>query len=772
MLQALPRSMRDLPAEATSFVGRRRELTEVRRSLGGGRLLTLTGMGGVGKTRLALRAAAGLRQVFPDGVWLAELGELDDTDDVAVKVAAVLGVDIDTALPWAGLAAFLSHKRLMLVLDNCEHLLDSCALLADRLLSASDGLRILATSRQPLGLTSERTLGIAPLAVPEATGYLAPEMLAQYEAIALFADRASAVQPGFTVTEGNRAQVVELCRRLDGVPLAIELTAARVRAFSLPQLLDRLDDSYSLLVTGNRSAPKRHRTLRALVDWSYDLCTPPERTAWSRLSVFAEGFDLAAAAAVAGKGLDGVVLGDVLSGLVEKSILRRTETDGRTRYWMLEAIRRYGKDRLAETGEQETVTRHHREWFRRLAIRADAEWVGPDQLAWYKRVNAESANLRLALESYLDSDDGRQTALELATSLCTHRRACSSLSEGRRWLDRVLVRAPEPTPAKAKALWTNAWLALLQGDCPAARVLLRECRDVAELIGDASATAHQVQISALAELFEGDPAGAVTGFGDAIKLHREAGDLDSARLSMFQQVMSRCFAGDPAAFASIKHTRTLLRPHPATVSNGYLLWYESIERFLRHDRGDPAKPAAQALRIGADAGERWLVALCLETLAWAAADSSENVRAARVFGAAEAMRQTIGSRLSGLAHLRTHHNRCERAVRAAMGKDQFESAYRLGTRLSEKEAISYATQRKPGKASTRAVRDGSLLTSREREIADLVAKGLSNQEIAESLVIGRRTAETHVGHILTKLGFTTRTQIAAWAAGHRRLAAR
>ncbi len=769
MTSAPHRSAPALPAEATSFVGRRRELTEVRRALGGGRLLTLTGMGGVGKSRLALRAATGLRRLFPDGVWLAELGELEDTDDVAAKVAAVFGVDVGARRPWVDLAGFLAHKRMMLVLDNCEHLLDPCAVLADRLLSASEGLRVLATSRQPLGLASERTLDVAPLAVPGAEGYLTPEMLGQYEAVTLFTDRAKAVLPGFTVTEGNCAQVVELCRRLDGIPLAIELAAARARTFSLPHLLDRLDDCYSLLTTGNRAAPKRQQTLRALVDWSHHLCTPAERTVWARLSVFAEGFDLPAAEAVAA--VDGVALSDVLSGLVEKSILGRTETGGRTRYWMLEVIRRYGKERLAETGEQETMARRHREWFKRLAMRAEAGWTGPDQLAWYKRVEVENANLRLALESYLDCDGGQAAALEFATSLCAHRRACGSLSEGRRWLDRVLDRAPEPTPARAKALSVNAWLALLQGDSPAARGLLRACRDIAEDVGDASAAAYAVQISALADLFEGDPAGAVTGFGDAIKLHREAGDHDSAKLSLFQQVMSRCFAGDPAAFASLKRVRTRLRPGQGTVSNGYLLWYEAIERFLRRDHGDPAKPAAQALRIGADAGERWLVALCLETLAWTAADAGENVRAARIFGAAEAARQTIGSRLSGLAHLRAHHNRCERAVRTALGKDQFEAAYRVGARSPAREAIAYAAQNKPGKTSGRTRRDGSPLTSREREIADLVAGGLSNQEIAESLVIGRRTAETHVGHILTKLGFTARAQIAAWASEHRRLTA-
>jgi non-specific serine/threonine protein kinase len=750
-----------LPAELTSFVGRRRDLAAVRRSLSGGRLLTLTGMGGVGKTRLALRAAAELRRAFPDGVWLVELGELRNPGRLAAEVASVLGLADERDL-----VGFLSGRRLMLVLDTCEHLLDSCAVLAGELLSACADLRILATSRQPLGIAGERILPVDPLAVPDPPGPLESRMLGHYDGVTLFLQRANAVNREFALTDRNCGQVAQLCRMLDGVPLAIELAAARLRTLSLTQVLEALTDAGALLTAGNRSAPERQRTLRASIGWSHRLCTPRERAVWWRLSVFVGGFDLAAAEAVAGAGLGGAVLGEVLAGLVEKSVVERTETDGRTRYRMVEVIRQYGRDRLAETGEREQAAARHRDWFVRLVERAEADWLGPDQLAWYRRVRAESANLRQALDFCLVKADGGPAALKLATSLCAHRRALDSLSEGRRWLDRALDRAPGSAPVRAKALWTNAWLALMQGDCPAARVLLGECREIAERTQDASAMAHEAQFSALADLFDGNAAVAVTGFGEAMRRHREAGDLDGIRVSSFQQVMSRCFAGDPVAAASVKRAKTFLHPDRESAAYGYLSWYDAIERFVRRDRGDAAAPATRALLIGAEIEDRWLVALALETLAWTAADAGEHVHAAHVFGAAQAARDTIGSRLSGLAHLSAHHDRCEQTARSAIGDDRFDAAYRSGARMRDKEAVAYAAApRKPGAVKERgrpATRPQ--LTSREWEIADLVARGLSNQEIAGSLVIARRTAETHVGHILTKLGFTTRAQIAAWVA--------
>ncbi|MDT8913145.1 LuxR C-terminal-related transcriptional regulator [Amycolatopsis sp. PS_44_ISF1] len=742
-----------LPAELTSFVGRRRELAAVRRSLGGARLLTLTGLGGVGKTRLALRAAAGMRRAFPDGVWLVELGEVRDTGGVAAEVASALGLADDRDL-----VGFLSGRRLMLVLDTCEHLLGSCAELAGELLSASAGLRLLVTSRQPLGRLGERVLRVDPLAVPD-PGPLEPRMLGHYDAVTLFLHRARAVDREFTVTDANCAEVVRLCRALDGIPLALELAAARLRTLTLTQVGEALADACGLLTTGNRAGPRRQRSLRASIGWSHRLCTPAERAVWSRLSVFAGGFDLAAAESVAGAGP-----GEVLSGLVEKSIVERAEVDGRTRYRMVEVIRQYGRDRLAGSGEQGATAVRHRDWFMRLVRQAEADWLGPDQLTWYRRIRAEGPNLRQALDFCLSTADGGPEALELATALCGHRRALGSLAEGRRWLERAIDQAAGPAPVRAKALWTTAWLALMQGDGAAARALLAECREIAERTQDASVRAHETQFSALADLFDGEFALAVTRFGEAIKRHREAGDQAGVRLSRFQLVMSRCFAGDPSAAASVKRARKFLRPDTEPAAHGYLSWYDAVERSVRRDRGDAAAPAKRALQIGAEIKDHWLVALALETLAWAVADAGEHLRAAHLFGAAEAARTALGCRLSGLAHLLAHHDRCAGAARSALGEEKFAAAYRSGTRMREQEAVAYAAApRKPGAARGKpSIR--SPLTVREREIADLVARGLSNQEIAGSLVIARRTAETHVGHILAKLGFTSRAQIAAWVA--------
>jgi predicted ATPase len=291
----------NLPVDVTSFVGRRRELAEAKALLSTSRLLTFTGMGGVGKTRLALRLAADLRRGFVGGVWLVELAGLLDAGLVGQTVSATLGVDDRTA-GWSltTLSSFLKKRQMLLVLDNCEHLLDACAVMADALLRACPELRILATSRQPLGIAGEQTLAVPPLSVPGADRRPSPEGLTQYGAVSLFVDRATAVRPGFTIDARNQLAVADICRRLDGIPLAIELAVGRLRSLSADQLLERLDDRYALLTGGSRAALPRQQTLRALIDWSFDLCAPAEQLLWARLSVFSDGFDLDAAEQVCG----------------------------------------------------------------------------------------------------------------------------------------------------------------------------------------------------------------------------------------------------------------------------------------------------------------------------------------------------------------------------------------------------------------------------------------------------------------------------------------
>ncbi|MET0495106.1 MAG: AAA family ATPase, partial [Actinoplanes sp.] len=408
----------NLPAEVTSFVGRRHDVTSVRRMLSTSRLVTLTGAGGVGKTRLGQRVGLEVRRAFPDGVWLVELAELRDEDLVAVTVAEALGVREESVRPDApGLADFLADRRALLILDNCEHLVAACADLAEKLLRACPDLSILVTSRQPLRIAGEATLTVQPLSVPEPDAACTPADLPRYESASLLVERATAVLPGFEVTEANAATIAALCQALEGMPLAIELAVARLRVLTLEQILDRLTDRYRLLTSGARNAPARQQTLRALIDWSWELCSERERVLWSRLSVFSGGFELDAAEHIAtDETLPAEAILDLVASLVDQSVISRTGDGPRARYKMLEVVREYGAARLAEAEGQLVVGRRHSEWYARLAAYGDAQWVSPDQAALMLRLRHEQANLRVALE-FAVTEGPPELALRFAADL-------------------------------------------------------------------------------------------------------------------------------------------------------------------------------------------------------------------------------------------------------------------------------------------------------------------------------------------------------------------
>jgi non-specific serine/threonine protein kinase len=760
----------NLPIELTSFVGRRREMAEARHLLAGARLVTLTGVGGVGKTRLALRVAGELRRTFKHGVRLVELAEVDEPESLVEKLGSVLGVDsVPGENPLVALRRFVADLHLLLVLDNCEHLVEACAVLVGRLLSSSEGLRVLCTSRQPLGIAGEHTFAVPSLAVPESSRLLPASMLDQYDAVSLFVARATAILPNFSITEDNAPAVVRLCQQLDGIPLAIELAAARLRAFSVQQILERLGDRYRLLTAGNRIALPRQRTLRALVDWSFSLCSPAECTLWARLSVFAGGFDLESVEAVcSGEGVPADEVFDLLAGLVDKSVVVRGEARGRVRYRMLETIRQYGRDRLIESRDEEALRGRHRDWFALLAEQAEAGWLGPEQVAFAERIEVENANLRLALEFCLAEPDDEQTALRLAASLCNYRRACGSLAEGRRWLDRVLAKAPEPTPARAKALWVLAWLVLLQGDIDTGRSLLAECRALAERIDDASALAYVTQFTGLAEVLEGRFEAGMALLGEAMLWHTERGDHNAGTLAFGQLTMARCFAADEAAPEAVRVCFQYVNPVDSPEPYAYVLWYQAILWFRLGRFAEATGSVARALRVRPVPRDNWLVGLCLETLAWCAAAEGEPVRAATLLGAAEATRRSMGSAIAGLPYLAVPHEECVLRIRQRLADGDYDDAYLAGVELGPDGAVEFARGGAPAPHRAVPVHHGDdPLTRREREIADLVAKGMSNKEIAAALVIAQRTAETHVEHILSKLGFNRRAQIAVWSAARR-----
>jgi len=754
----------NLPAPATAFIGRRREVADIRRLLSSSRLVTLTGMGGVGKTRLAVHVAADLQRAFPDGTWLANLAPLADPALLTQTVATALGIrDQSARWPVAILSEHLVDKHLLLVLDNCEHLLDACAVLADALLQAGPELRILATSRQPLGLPSEQTVVVAPLEFPDPGAHPSVEELVKYDAVSLFVTRASGVVPGFTLNERNAGSVAAMCARLDGLPLAIELAVVRLRALSPGQVLERLDGRFRLLTGGSRAALPRQQTLRALVDWSFDLCSAAEQALWGRLSVFSGSFDLEAAENVcADATLPRESLFDLVDGLLEKSVLLREEHESTVRYRLLDTIREYGRERLGERGDELTLRRKHRDYYLQLAERACESLFSPDGPVWLERLRLEHPNVRAALGFSLSQPGEADAGLRLAAVLWFGWRELGLLSEGRRWLDRLLAIDAAPTVARAQALWANGSLAVLQGDVAGATSMLAESTRLGRHLADASAQAYAAVFSGQVAMVEGDMVTAVRLLEQALAAHRSTGDTFGTAVTLIRLAVAASALGEgERAVRFAAEYVSLCAEHGAR-------WLEPFGHFVLASeywrRGDPAQAVGEARetvrtqwtnhdRIGAAEG--------LEVLAWAAAAQGNGQRAARLLGALDNVWRSVGTPLFGFPHLVQYHEECVERSRRMLGERGFESATARGAQLDFDAVVGYGLE-EPAAESVVEGEAASPLTRREQEIAGLVARGMSNKEIARTLVIAQRTAEGHVEHILTKLGFTSRAQIATW----------
>jgi len=733
-------------------------------------MVTFTGFGGVGKTRLALRVAAEMRRAFPDGVWLIDLASLTDGQFLMRTVAASLGFQNQSRL--SSLSEYLEPKRLLMVLDNCEHLLDECAALASKLLGMAPELRILATSRQILHIEGEYVLDVPPLPVPETATASPGDAVARYEAIRLFAERAAAVLPDFEVNAANNEALTRLCQRLDGIPLAIELAAVQMRALSVEQILDRLDDRFRLLKRGPSSIP-RQRTLTALIDWSYELCSPEERTLWERLSVFSGGCDLEAAESVcSGDGIAGDDVLYLLMALVDKSILIRREHGTGVRYEMLETLRQYGHRRLIDGGREPMLRRRHRDWCRELAAQAESEWFGAHQMEWLTRLRFEQSNVRAALEFCLDEPGEAWAALEIAAAMWSHRLSWSSLSDGHHWLERALALEPTPSVVRAKALWVDAWLLLLRGDPEVAEVLLEESRALAEQFGDEAELAAAVQITGFAALRDGDFDQAVSLLKEALKHHLVVGARGRAWVTILQLALAAVLTGDPSAAALCRECQEICERENADWSMSYALWVVGMYTWRNGDPRAATTMIRDGIRLKLPYGDGLGIAQCMEVLAWTTADQRQDERGAELLGAAQAVWRSIGTSLRGLGYMADFHDQCEARLRRGLGDEGFTRAYARGAELTPEAAAAYALDEKPAgsvdgdKAAARTESGvASVLTRREREIAALVAQGLGNKEIAATLVIAQRTAEGHIEHILRKLGFTSRSQIAAaWAA--------
>ncbi|MEV0602207.1 LuxR C-terminal-related transcriptional regulator [Streptomyces sp. NPDC050315] len=758
----------------SAFVGRRQEVAEIRRLLATHRLVTVTGTAGVGKTRLALHTVPRLARTYPDGVHVVQLAGVHDASLVPLAVIEALNVqDTSGRSPLQSLVDRLKDRELLLVLDNCEHLADACARFAETLLDETARLRILATSRHRLGLAGEHVLDIRPLPTPVPGEPLPPKPALEYPSLALFVERAAVALPGFVLTADNQDTVTALCHRLDGLPLAIELAAARLRSLGARQLLDRLDRRYRLLA-GDEGALPRHRTLQAAVDWSYELCTPQEKAVWARAAVFAGGFDLDAAEKVCtGPVLTRDEVTEAVAGLVDKSLLVRDGDAVVARYRMLESIRQYGIDKLREegAGAEEEVRSRVRDLCLSLVEEHDRRWFGPDQPQLARRIHVEMDNIRSVLESCLSRPDEVQAGLRLAGHLWFFWFGCGALVEGRYWLERLLGAAAEPTRARARALWTLALLLLASGDPAGGLARAEESHELALRLGEEAEAAHTYFSRGGAHLLRGEYDRARAVYEEALSRPPVEGELMSLVGFKYVElafVLTQHGEYDRAIALCEEFRRVCLAQGEQWI-HSYLLRVLALAEWSRGDRSSAGVHALGCLRLKRAVGDVLGIAMTLELLAAAGAQGGEGRRAAVLLGASWRVWQDTNSFVPGSASHGSVRSVAEKHARRLLGESLFESAYQEGLRLSSDEAAAYALgERKPPGRSTL----DSRLTRRETEVAELIAEGLTNQQIADRLVVALRTAEGHVERIFRKLGLTSRSQVAVWAEGRRATQAR
>ena len=682
----------NLPLQLTSFVGRQRDIAEVRRLLTTNRLLTLTGAGGVGKTRLGLQVAAEVLEEFRDGVWLVELAALSDSSLIPNAVASVLGVaEQPGRVLTETLAVALRGKSALVILDNCEHLIAACASVATAILRAGPQVRILATSREALRISGETVWRIPSLSLPDADRVTTAEDLVLYEAVRLFADRALAAVPDFTITTKNASAVAQVCQRLDGIPLAIELAAARMKVLAVEQIATRLDDRFRLLVGDGRMVLPQHQTLRAAIDWSYNLLPETEQVLLRRLAVFAGGWTLEAAESVcAGESVEAASILDLLTSLVDKSLVLAETKRGEARYRLLETVRQYGSDRLQDATEVTDLRRRHFDWYLGLAERTEPELGGPHEEAWGERLEEEHPNLRSALEWGMSQEVNGERVLRLAGALGYFWNRHAHVSEGRAWLDRALLRSGGAAASvRAKALGYAGVLARLQGDYSRAAALGRESLDLRLKLEDKRGIAYALfQLGSTAD-YRGDAAEAKRFFTESLAHFQEVGDKLGISWVLNNLGEVARAAGDyDAARAFYERSLTISRDVGSPSGIAIALGNLGAVSLHHGKHTEAAMLAREALVQQRKLGHKRNISATLGVLVGVGMAEGKPQRAARLLGAAEALRDTAGV-LVGRAD-RAEHDRQVASVRGAMDKDTFESAWAEGRAMTLEQAIEYA----------------------------------------------------------------------------------
>jgi len=809
----------NLPAEPNSFIGRERDLAELGAILGRVRALTLWGPGGIGKTRLAVRLAAMLAPSYPDGVWVADLADVEQAGDdqrLVPLVTAALGIRQEPDRRLADtLAEALRPRNTLLILDTCEHLVQPAAELVQRLLAGCPGLRVIATSRQPLGVRGEFLWRVPPLGLPRAGqgAGLAAQEVARCEAVRLFVDRAVAVRPSFELDDANVAAVAGICRTLDGVPLAIELAAARIRALSPEQIAARLADKFELLALGNRTAPPRQQTLRATVEWSYELLTEAERLLLSRLSVFG-GWDLEMAEHVCAEGqISSCEVLELLRALIDKSLVSVDgELNGDARYRLLDTVRELAAEQANAAGELPGLRAAHRDCMLDLAeriasvafVRGEPSWA--ERVAMYHRVRADRANFNAALSCCVQRGDA-EAGLRLCHALGGSWLASGDVREGAGWLDRLLAIDGAVAPGiKARALALRAELAFEQLDFAGAAGYARDCLELSQTSQDGN-SAGGYRLLALTSLMSGrteqalrDADAAVTaarqmadGWEEGVALAARAaviagqGDLDGAEtafLAALDVLRDNNGWGVANALYGLGRVARARRDLPAAdrYLRDALALYEQIDArpemarclaaigWVALDGDDPAVAASsliESMRLSLATGHRLAIARGLQALAALAFASADLANAVRLAGASQAVFEAFAALPSDAAADRS--GRLLDAARAALGADAVASLLAEGQAMKPQQAADLvsaghgepAVPARPA-AAARGLRVP--LTEREAEVAILVSRGLSNREIGEKIFISQATAARHVANIFAKVGVTSRARLTAWMA--------
>jgi predicted ATPase/class 3 adenylate cyclase len=695
-LEVLPNN---LPAQVTTFVGRTREMAEVKRLLDTTRMLTLTGPGGTGKTRLSLQVAAEVLDRFPHGVWLVELATISDSVLVAEAIANAVDIREEAGRPPVDtIADALRARRLLLILDNCEHLIAPCAQIAAALLRRCPELIILASSREPLSIDGETIWSVPPLAVPEfrrqepGTEF---DNLPELEAVQLFVERASSVRPDFSLTPDNVRIVAQICSRLDGIPLAIELAAARVKVLSLQQIFTRLDDRFRLLSAGSRSAQPRQQTLGSLIDWSYDLLTESERALFRRLAVFVVGRTVEMAEEVCtGDGVEIADVFDLLYALVDKSLVMiEPGHDGESRYTMLESLWDYADEKLIQLRETEKYRTRHLDYFVRFAEEAEAELMGPDQVRVLERLSTEHYNMNYALRWSLESDDRIERGLRLAGALTRYWEVRSYLTEGREQFEDLLRRADASIPAsvRAKAARGAGRLAWCQDRDEDALRYYGEAQRLFEELRMPVDAAFVAAFRGFTERNEGNNDAArvlfehAKGVGEAERSDR----LIATALSGLGSI-----ATDEGDFVRAREMKerslAIFRESGDKWIIGLVTWSLAKACISERDFDSARRYLSESIALSRELGNKWSVPYALESLADICTAENRGAKAVRLYGAASTQREALGLAFPPAEKL--SYEKAIKALHELVPEKQFESEWSAGRTLTAQAAINFALE--------------------------------------------------------------------------------